>query len=159
MLKREAESELPGDEACQKKCTPKFPGRVLYRKVFVHCMINAECQACEVQCLLLLFLGLFCHPWRNVRRRTTRQLETSHQQRKSDRKYAEDFPLIFMGCETQYLDVIRTKTLFTNFFVVHNIALSAADHDICSGTRFHKSELRRRMICIYTLRSKSNYYA
>ena len=27
-----------------------------------------------------------------------------------------------------HLDVIRAKMLFTNFFVVHNIALSAADH-------------------------------
>ena len=63
--------------------------------------------------------------------------------RKSDRKYAEDFPLIFMGC-----DVIRTETLFTNFFVVYNIALSAANHNICSGVRFRKSELRRRTIYV-----------
>ena len=84
----------------QKKCTPKFLGRALYRNVSVHCTINVECQACEVQHLLLQFLGLFCRPWQNVRRRTTCQLETSHQQRKSNRKYSEDFPLIFMGCET-----------------------------------------------------------
>ena len=64
------------------------------------------------------------------------QLEASHQQRKSDRQYAEDFPLIFIGC-----DVIQAETLFTNFFVVHNITLSVADHDICSGAHFHKSEL------------------
>ena len=85
-----------------KKRTPKFPGRVLYRTVSVRCKIIAERQAYEVQRLLLQFLELFCRPWRKVRRRTTRQLETSHQQRKSDRKYAEDFPLIYMGC-----DVIR----------------------------------------------------
>ena len=72
-----------------------------------------------------------------------RQLEASHQQRKSDRKYAEDFPLIFMGC-----DVIREETLFTIFFVVHNIALSAADHDSCSGAHFRKSELQRRTIYV-----------
>ena len=119
----------------------KFPGRVLYRTVSVHCVINAEHQACEVQCLLLQFLGLSCRPWRNVRRQTTSQLEATHQQRKSVKKYAEDFPLIFMGC-----DVNRVQTLFTNLFVVHNIALSAADHDICSGACFCKSELRRRTI-------------
>ena len=102
----------------QKKRTPKFPGRVLYRTVSVHCTINTERQACEVQRLLLHFLGLFCCPWWNVQHRTTCHLEASHQQRKNDRKYAEDFPLIFMGC-----DIIRAETLFTNFFVVHNIAL------------------------------------
>ena len=58
-----------------KKSTPTFLGRALYRKVSVCCMINVECQACEVQRLLLQFLGLFCRPWRNVQRRTTRQLE------------------------------------------------------------------------------------
>ena len=52
-----------------------------------------------------------------------RQLEASHQQRKSDGKYAEEFPLIFMGC-----DVVRVEMLFTNFIVEHNIALSAANH-------------------------------
>ena len=119
---------------------------VLYRKVSVHCTINTERQACEVQHLLLQFLGTFCRPWWNVQRWTTRQLEVSHQQRKSDRKYAEEFPLIFMGCEmpsSQHLDVIQAEMLFTNCFVVHNITLSPADHDICSGARFHKSELQR----------------
>ena len=151
MPKRETESELLGDESRQKKCTPKFPGRVLYRKVSVCCTINAERQACEVQRVLLQFLGLFCHPWQNVQRRTTHQLEASHQQRKSDKKYAEDFPLIFMGCEmpsSQHLDVIQAEMLFTNFFVVHSIALSAANHDICAGAHFRKSELQRRTIYV-----------
>ena len=86
----------PGWWISPKKRTPKFPGRVLYRTVSVRCTISAERQACEVQRLLLQFLGLFCHPWWNVRHRTARQLEASHQQRKGDRKYAEDFPLIVM---------------------------------------------------------------
>ena len=116
-----------------KKRTPKFSGRVRYRTISVHCTISTECQACEVQRLLLQFLAE-C---------TTRQLEASHQQRKSERKYAEDFPLIFMGC-----DVIQVETLFTNFFVVHNITLSAANHDICSGAHFRKSKLQRRTICV-----------
>ena len=85
-FKSPCRSELPGDESCQKKCTPKFPGRVLYRKVSVHCTITAERQACEEQCLLLQFLGLFCHPWLNGRRQTMRQLEASHQQRTSSFK-------------------------------------------------------------------------
>ena len=122
-----------------KNHTPKFPGRVLYRKVSVRCMINAD-QACEVQRLLLQFLGLFCRPWRNY---DVEQLEASHQQRKSDRKYAEDFPLIFIGC-----DVIRVEMLFTYFFLVRNIALSTAYHDICSGAHFRNSELRRRTIYV-----------
>ena len=133
----------PGWWSLPKNRTPKFLERVLYRTVSVHCPISAERQACEVQHPLLQFLGLFCRPWRNVRRRTKRQLEASHQQRKSDRKYPEDFPLIFMGC-----DVIWAEMLFTNFFVVHNITLSAADHDICSGAHFRKSELRRRTIYV-----------
>ena len=33
--------------------------------------------------------------------------------------------------------------------VEHNIALSAADHDICSGAHFRKSELQRRIIYMY----------
>ncbi|MCB4781225.1 MAG: hypothetical protein LGB62_08475, partial [Sulfurovum sp.] len=63
-------------------------------------------------------------------------------------------PLILMGCEmpsSQHLDIIRAEMLFTNFFVVHNIALSAADHDICSGAHFCKSELRKKNMCIYDL--------
>ena len=71
------------------------------------------------------------------------QLKASHQQKKSDKKYAEDFPLVLIGC-----DVIRAETLFTNFFVEHNIALSAADHDTCSGAHFRKSELQRRTIYV-----------
>ena len=134
---------VPGGWILTKKRTLKFPGRVLYRTVSVRCKIIAERQAYEVQRLLLQFLELFCRPWRKVRRRTTRQLETSHQQRKSDRKYAEDFPLIYMGC-----DVIRVETLFTNFFVMHHITLSAANHDICSGAHFRKSEMRRMTIYV-----------
>ena len=108
-----------------KKCTPKFPGRVWQSAKHVKCSI------------------CFFSSWRNVRHRKTRQFEASHQQRKSDRKYAEDFPWIFMGC-----DIIRAEPLFTNFFVVHNIALSAADHDICSGAHFRKSKLQRRTIYV-----------
>ena len=102
------------------------------------CVVRSTQSAKHVKCSASFFSS-----WRNVQRRTMRQLEASHQKRKSDRKYAEDFPLIFMGC-----DVIQAETLFTNFFVVHNISLSAADHDICSGTHFCKSELRRRTIYV-----------
>ena len=117
----------PGGWISSKKCTPKFPGRVLYRNVSVHCTISVEHQACEVQHLFLQFLGLFCRPWQNVWRQKARQLEVSHQQRKSDRKYAEDFPWIFMGCEmpsSQHLDVIWVEMLFTN--------CSAEHHSLCS---------------------------
>ena len=134
-----------------KNHTPKFPGRVLYRKVSVRCTINAD-QACEVQRLLLQFLGLFCCPWRNVQCRTTRHLEASHQQRKSDRKYAEDFPLIYMGC-----DVIQAEML-------SQISLSAQYRSLCSRSwhLFWRTFLQKQIakedhIC--TLRSKSNYYA
>ena len=58
-------------------------------------------------------------------------------------EYAEDFPLIFMGC-----DVVRAETLFTNFILEHNIALSAANHDICTGAHFLKSELQGRTIYV-----------
>ena len=162
MLKREAESELPGDESCPEK-TPQTPQNFqeeLYSTVSVHCTINAERQACEVRHLLLQHLGLFCRPWQNVRRRTTHQLETSHQQRKSDRNTLKISYL--MGCKTpfsQHMDVIQVEMLFTNFFVVQNIAVSAADHGIYSVARFRKSDCKGGpYIYIYTLRSKSYYY-
>ena len=92
MLKREAESKFPGNKSCQKTHTKKNPSKVyMYTEKFlVHCTINAERLACEVQCLLLKFLWLFCHPRQNVWRWTMHQ--ASHQQRKSGRKYAGDFP-------------------------------------------------------------------
>ena len=124
------------DESRQKNAHQNF--REEYCTEQFLCVVRSTQSAKHVKCSACFFSS-----WRNVRRRTTRQLEASHQQRKSDRKYAEDFPLIFMGC-----DVIRGEKLFTNFFVVHNIALSAADHDICSGAHFCKSELRRRTIYV-----------
>ena len=123
MLKQGAESKLPGDESRQKN-TPKFLGRAFYRKVSVHCTINTERPACEVQHLLLLFLGHSCHPWRNVQCQTMHALKASLQQMKSDSKYAKISH--FMGCEmrfSQHLDLIQVETFFINFFVVHNIAL------------------------------------
>ena len=109
----------------------------IYKKVSVHCLISAECPACKVQHLLL---GIFLLPmaeWGHVdsKRHFNKgkvigsMLKISH----------------FMGCEipsSQHL--IRVEMLFTNFSVVHNIALSAADHDICSGAHFRKSELQKR---------------
>ena len=55
----------------KKKSTPKFPRRI-HGKVSMHCTINAERPACEVQCLLI---GLFCHPWWNVRHWMTHELK------------------------------------------------------------------------------------
>ena len=82
------------------------------------CIVRSMQTAHHVKCSAC-FLRLFCLPWQNVRRQTTHQLEASHQQRKSNRKYAEDFPLICMGCEmlsSQHLDVFQDETLF-NFFL------------------------------------------
>ena len=77
------------------------------------------------------FLGLFCRPWQNVRRRTTCQLEVSHQQRKSDRKYTEDFPFCGLwdavftafGCNS-------SRDIFHTFLCSAqcSLSLSAADH-------------------------------
>ena len=92
----------------------------IYKKVSVHCLISAECPACKVQHLLL---GIFLLPmaeWGHVdsKRHFNKgkvigsMLKISH----------------FMGCEipsSQHL--IRVEMLFTNFFVVHNITLSAAN--------------------------------
>ena len=103
------------------------------------------------------FLGHFCRPWQNVRRQTTGQLEASHQQRKSNRKYAEKF--LFYGLwdtAWQHLDVIQAETLFTVlflFFVVHNIALSAADHARHLAHFWGNCDGGPK----YTLHSKSNY--
>ena len=49
--------QAPGWWISPKKFPPKFPGIVWYRTVSVCCMISAECQACEVQRLLLQFLA------------------------------------------------------------------------------------------------------
>ena len=136
-----------------KKHIPSFPAKVyiyLYRKVSVHCTISAEHLACQVQHQLFQFLGLFCCPWRNVWRQTTHQLEASCRQRQSDRKYTKISH--FRGCEMlswQHLDVIWAEMLFTNFFVVQNIALSAANHDICSGACFCKLRWRTMYMCVY----------
>ena len=103
-------------------------------------------------------LGTFCCPWHW----TVRQLEVSHQQRKSDMKYAEDFPLIFMDCETpssQHLDVIWAETLFTNFFC-------SAQHRCLSSwswqlfwCMFLQMRIAKEDHYIYMLHWKSNYYA
>ena len=53
----------------------------------------------------------------------TRQLKASHQQRKTDRKDAEDFPFYFPLPSSQLLDIIQAEVLFTDFLVVHNISL------------------------------------
>ena len=58
-----------------------------------------------------------------------------------------------MGC-----DVIQAEARFTNFFVVHNITRSAANHDISFGAHFVQKRIAKEdHIC--TLHSKSNYYA
>ena len=132
MPKQEAESKLPGDKSNQKNAHQNFQEEY-YTEQFL-CIVRSTQSTKLVKCS-----ACFSSLW-NVRRRTTCRREVSHQQRKSNRKYAEDFPLIFR--------VIWAETLFTNFFVVHNISLSAADHDICSGAPFRKSELRRRIIYV-----------
>ena len=64
-----------------------------------------------------------------------------------------------IDCEmpsSQHLDTIRAEMLFANFFVMHNMALSAADH------ARHPAHASGKLNCEggpYTLRSKSNYYA
>ena len=58
------------------------------------CIVWSMQSAQHVKCSTY-FLGLFCCPWRNVWRwamHYAHQLEVSHQQRKSNRKYAEYFP-------------------------------------------------------------------
>ena len=115
MPKWEAESELPGDESRQKTTHQNFREEY-YTEKFL-CVVRSTQSAKHVKCSACFFSswdfsvahgGMY----------DVEQLEASHQQRKSDRKYAEDFPLIFIGCE-----VIRAEMLFTNFFVVHNITL------------------------------------
>ena len=69
-----------------KKLHTKLSGKNISIEKFL-CIVSAQhvkCCAC--------FLGQFCHPGQNVRHRAPRQLEASHQQRKSNRKYTEDFP-------------------------------------------------------------------
>ena len=134
-----------------KKTHQNFWQKYIYicRNIYVHCTINAERPACEVQHLLLQFLGLFCRPWRNVWRRTTYQLEVSHQQRKSDadRKYAEDFPFYgFWGA------------VFTAFW--HNSSGDSFHKFLCSAQQpIMTSVLAQKRIAkedhICTLRSNS----
>ena len=140
----------PGWWISSKKMHTKISGKSVIQKSF--CVLYDQRRAPSMWSAAPAssVLGTFLSPMAEC---TTCQLEASHQQRKSDKKYAEDFPLIFMGCEmpsSQHLDVIQAEMLFTNFFVVHSIALSAANHDICAGAHFRKSELRRAIYKRYT---------
>ena len=76
MPKRKDESELPGDKSCQKNAHQTLREEYMYRKVSVHCMISTSTQSMV--------------EWTTSN--DGGQLEASHQQRKKDRKYTEDFP-------------------------------------------------------------------
>ena len=57
---------------------------------------------------------------------------------------------------SQHLDTIRAEMLFANFFVMHNMSVSAADH------ARHLAHVSGKLNCEggpYTLHSKSNSYA
>ena len=70
------------------------------------------------------------YPWRNVWRWTMYQLEMSHQQRKSVRKYSEDFP--FYGLWDAVFTAFRcnlSRDAFHKFlFGAQHSSLSAVDH-------------------------------
>ena len=92
------------------------------------CIVRSTQSTQHVKCSTC-FLGLFCHPWRNIHQMTHR-LEASHQLRKRDRKDAENFPFnglwdaVFtaFGCNLSGDDF----HLFTIFF-------SGAQHrSVCS---------------------------
>ena len=145
MPKREAESELPGDESHQEKRTPKFSGRVRYRTGSVHCTINAERQACEVQRLLLQFL-VECTASNN----TSAWSVTSTKEKREEVHWR--FPINFYGL---------WHNLSGDAF--HKFLCSAQYRSLCSRSwhLFWRTFLQKRIakedhIC--TLRSKCNYY-
>ena len=73
-----------------KKLHTKLSGKNISTEKFL-CIVWSTQNAQHVKCSAC-FLGQFGHPGQNVRHRAPRQLEASHQQRKSSRKYTEDFP-------------------------------------------------------------------
>ena len=75
--------QAPGWWVLSKKTAHQSFLEDCYTEKFMCIVHSTQSAKREEQCLLLQFLGLFCHPWRNVRCQTTRQLETSHQQRTS----------------------------------------------------------------------------
>ena len=144
MLKQEAESQLLGDESHQKTAHQNFQEEYYYFIQKSFCALYNQHRAPSMLNAVPAssVLGTFLSP-RNVRHRTTCQLKASHQQRKSDRNTLKISYL--MGCKTpfsQHMDVIQVEMLFTNFFVVQNIAVSAADHGIYSVARFRKSDCK-----------------
>ena len=143
---RSKKPKVSSQVSSQKKCTPKFPGRVWYRTVSVCCMINTERQACEVQRLLLQFLAE-CMTSNNASTWSV----TSTKEKREEVHWR--LPINFYGlwrnssvdafhkflCITQYRSVFsRSWHLFWRTFLQKWIAKE--DH-----------------IC--TRRSKSNYYA
>ena len=112
------------------------------------CALYNQCRAPGMSSAAPAFsvLGIFLSPMAECMT-STHQLEVSPQQRQSNRKYTKISH--FRGCEMlswQHLDVIRAEMLFTNFFVVQNIA---ANRDICSGACFCKQRRRTMYMCMY----------
>ena len=163
MLKRKAESELPGDKSSPKKHT-KLSRQNISPEKFL-CIVRSVQSTQHVKCSTC-FLGLFCRPWRDIHR-MTHQLEASHQLRKRDRKDAENFPFnglwdaVFtaFGCNLSGDDFHLYYSQF--FFLVHNIVLSAADHAKRLPHVFRKLWWRTiyTMLRIKLLRLKSDLLA
>ena len=148
MPKWEAESKLPGNKSCQKTHTKKkiHQKSICITKSFL-CIVQSTQSARHVKCSAC-FLS-FCDF--SVTQGRMYDVEQCIKRHINKGKVVGSMLKIshFMGCETsssQHLDVIRAEMLFTYFLVVQNIALSAANHDICSGSCFCKSELWRRTI-------------
>ena len=156
MPKWKAENELPGDKSSQKTLT-KLSRKNISPEKFL-CIVQSTQSTQHVKCSTC-FLGLFCHPWRNIHQ-MTHQLEASHQLRKRDRKDAENFPFnglwdaIFtaFGCNLSGDDFHLYYSQFffwcTTSFCLQLIVLNVC-HTFsgnCDGWP-------------YTLRSKSNCYA
>ena len=121
------------------KRTPRISRKSIYRKVSAHCTISAECQACEVQLMLLQFLGFFCRPWQNVRCQTTHQLEctmsnnastwsvTSTKEKRLEVRWR--FPINFYGLWDAVITAFGCNSSGDAF---HKFLCSAQHHCLCS---------------------------
>ena len=126
MLKRKAESELPGDAS--KKTHTKISGKSIMQKSFCALYDQRGVRSMWSSVLASSVLGTFLSPMVECMMSNNASTWNVTSQMKSDRKYAEDFPLIFMGYETHSINFGHNSS--ENTF--HKFLCSVQHRSLCS---------------------------